>query len=212
MKGRKLRGASTVLGRDYHADLFEMAGAKFNFVLIGGSGVTREEYEQRAETLVTVFDEALERLSSEVRFHFMYVTSPADGTYGDDEAVGAWCQHFEHELLPELPRLALFAAGYSGGAVLAFAGPMRSPACFAAGALGADGLTDDLERPGERPIRLLYNLDDRVYGANRDVIRRLVEDEVAECFCRLPGRHALSDYLANESFGGLVRWAARALG
>jgi hypothetical protein len=221
MQGRKLTADSKLLGRSFHADRFETDTPKFGFVLFGGSGKTPEEYARRAETLVTAFDSALDALEKEgLRFAFVYVTAPADGMFARmavaDEARATWTRHVAEELVPLLllPFASpLYVAGYSGGAQLALSGPHALDAVFGAGALGADGVPQDVDDgPGwKEPLALYYNVADAVFGKNRDAIRSLEERGVARAFRRQPGGHAMADYVGNGSFAGLVRRAARIL-
>lgn len=76
---------------------------------------------------------------------------------------------------------------------------------------GADGFFDCLENGAgwPEPLTLFYNLDDGVFEAIRTTVARLVQRKRAECFRRLPGGHELADYVSNESFGGLIRRAAK---
>ncbi len=62
------------------------------------------------------------------------------------------------------------------------------------------------------PVAFYYNQSDPVYGANRQALGQLEQDELGWCVRKLPGSHRLQDYIANESFGGLLRRAARSHG
>ncbi len=223
MCGTKLTGRSGLLGRDFHADGF-LAGPAPRFValMFGGSGVDEATYRARTGTLVPVFDAALARLEREASFAFVYVTAPWEVPFArfDEEPVESarWTRHVREEVLPlvdawlgptgPLPR---YLMGYSGGAALALSGHHLDAACYGAGMLGADGLPKRFVRnPGwPEPLTLYYNLDDRVFDTARPTVEALVAAGAAEHFRRLPGGHGLADYVANESFGGLIRRAAR---
>jgi hypothetical protein len=180
-----------------------------------GSGITPQEYERRRESRPEVFDAAMDGLSKALSFALLYVTAPADGIFlrlADDAAEAArWTRHVETELLPDFGSLRFYVVGYSGGAALAFAGPHALGRCIGGGGLGADAIPADMVRgPGwHEPAALYYNRGDRVFAANHAVIQGLEGDEIVKHFVRLPGSHALADYVSNESFGGLVRRAAR---
>lgn len=223
MEGTKLVAGSTILERAFHVDAFVVGAAPtFLGLLFGGSGVTRETYEARERSLVPVFDAALASLERTLSFGLVFVTAPHDvpfSRFADEPAEGErWDAHVRGELLPlvgeRLPQLGglpRYVMGYSGGAALALSGHHRDVACFGAGMLGADGLHGGLRRAPAwpEPLTLYYNLDDEVHGANREVVSALEAAGDAQAFQRLHGGHALGDYVANESFGGLVRRAAR---
>ncbi len=50
---------------------------------------------------------------------------------------------------------------------------------------------------------------DKVYRKNVTVINELQENEIVRCYQKLPGTHALQDYLMNSSFSGQIRRAGR---
>jgi len=223
VKGTKLVGKSELLGRAFHADAFLSGDApRFLALMFGGSGVDEVAYRTRFETLVPAFDAALARLEREASFAFVYVTAPWDVPFArfDEQAEESerWNGHVREELLPlveswlggarPLPR---YLIGYSGGAALALSGHHLDAACFGAGMLGADGLKGRFIRgPGwPEPLTLYYNLDDGVFETARPAVEALVATGAAQHFRRLHGGHGLADYVANESFGGLFRRAAR---
>ena len=223
MKSSKLVGKSALLGRQFHADAFLAGEApRFLALMFGGSGVDEATYRTRFETLVPAFDAALARLEREASFAFVYVTAPWDVPFArfDDEPdeSARWDRHVWAELLPlvdtalgfkaPLPRYLL---SYSGGAALALSGHHLDGACFGAGMLGADGLPGSFIRGSAwpEPLTLYYNLDDGVFDSARPTVEALAAAGAAEHFRRLPGGHGIADYVANESFGGLIRRAAR---
>ncbi len=219
MRRSKLVAHSAALGRDFHADVFEVGEApQVLVVMFGGSGMTQGEYETRAATIVPVFDRALTDLASDHSFVFVYVTAPYDVPFGqfgqfedEPEAAERWTRHVVDELLPRWPTPPVYFIGYSGGAALALCGPHDDARCVGVGGLGADGLPEEFEE-GERwgePLRLYYCVDDRVYGTNAEVIKRLEDEGVAQCLRQGRGGHALSAYLASGGWGGLVRHACR---
>lgn len=219
MNPRKERGRSAVLGRAFHVDVFEGDRPAFAVVMIGGSGVTPDDYERRAACVDPRFSGALARLEREVRFTFVFVCGPADGLFGRDAADPAaqapWIEHLATDIVPLVGGLPVYLAAHSGGAALALGGAHELEAVFGAGALGADALPRDLEIPGawaDPCVTLVYNRGDAVFSRNAEVVRRLEQDDVVRCLRKLEGGHALVDYLANESFGGLVRRAARSVG
>ncbi len=223
MKGTKLVARSGLLGREFHADAFLAGEApRFLALMFGGSGVDEATYGARCATLVPAFDAALARLEREASFAFVYVTAPRDVPFArfDDEPEESarWNRHVCAELLPlvetwlgaarPLPR---YLIGYSGGAALALSGHHLDAPCFGAGMLGADGLPERFLRgPGwPEPLTLYYNRDDAVFDTARPAVDALVATGAAQHFRRLPGGHGLADYVANESFGELIRRAAR---
>ncbi len=219
MNPRKELGHSAALGRAFHVDVFEGDRPAFAVVMIGGSGVTPDEYERRAACVDPRFSGALARLEREARFTFVFVCGPADGLFGrvaaDPEAQAGWIEHVATEVLPIVGGLPVYLAAHSGGAALALGGAHELDAVFGAGALGADALPRDLEIPAawaDPCVTLVYNRGDGVFARYLEVVRRLEQDHVVRCLRKLEGGHALVDYLDNESFGGLVRRAARIAG
>ena len=218
----KIVTESQILKRTYHADVFMVGVAPAVLVVcFGGSGISRQVYEQRQATIVSVFDRALGCFARERSFGFAFVTAPYDvpfNSFGTDEADAVeWNTHVEEELLPAvkdtlqhgLEALPMYLIGYSGGAALALNGAHENERCVGVGALGADGLPREFdEGPSwQEPLRLYYNTGDRVFDPNRETVMDLVEAGVAVLFRKLPGGHALEDYVRNESFGGLIRRA-----
>ncbi len=222
---QKIRNESLVLGRPFHADAF-VAGPKPTFLMLffGGSGVSESVYLERLNTIVPIFDRTLESLERTHSFGFVYVTAPFDVPFlrfpVDPAAADRWNTHVRIELLsavfeslPAMRGLPRYTAGYSGGAPLALAGHHSDAECFGAGLLGADGLDQAVAVPASwpEPITLYYNRNDNVFHSNVATIRALENGRRAACYRQLPGGHALEDYVQNESFGGLIRRAARTL-
>jgi len=220
---RKIHAASSLLGRPFHADAFVVGNSpQFWMLFFGGSGVSADAYRARRETLVPVFDDALASLARSFSFGFVFVTAPFDVPFlrfpDEPEAADRWCAHVRQELVPSvtaafpsLRGVPRYVSGYSGGAALALAGHHLDSGVFGAGFLGADQVDRDLTigPSWAEPVSLYYNQDDDVFHANVAAIRALEADARAVCYRRLPGAHALADYLVNESFGGLVRRAGR---
>ena len=223
MRAAKLTGTSASMGRAFHADAFLLGAAPtFLALMFGGSGVSEEKYRERATTIVPIFDGALSRLERAVSFAFVFVTAPYDVPFSrfdaEPDEAASWNRHVYEELLPLVdgwlgPRAPLprYLIGYSGGAAIALSGHHLDSGCYGAGMIGADGLVETFERGAywPEPLTLYYNLDDGVFEAMRTTVARLVRRQCAECFRRLPGGHELADYVSNESFGGLIRRAAK---
>jgi len=223
MKGAKLVGKSALLGRQFHVDAFLAGEApRFLALMFGGSGVDEAAYRTRFETLVPAFDAALARLELEASFAFVYATAPWDvpfARFGEEtDETERWNRHVREELLPaveawlgEARPLPRYLIGYSGGAALALSGHHLDAACFGAGMLGADGLPGSFIRgpAWPEPLTLYYNLGDGVFDIAWPTVEAIAATGAAQHFRRLPGGHGLADYVANESFGGLIRRAAR---
>ena len=218
VQSTKIQAHSAVLGREFHADLFNLGDepAELLVLLFGGSGMSAGKYQRRGETIVPVFDAALHQLAAHHTLAFAYVTAPYDVPFRSfpevPGAVDRWQAHAEEELLPACgrglaPDAPLYVIGYSGGMALATNGLHLLARCRGVGGLGADGIPGDLEQNPSwlESLRLYYNRDDRVFRANEVNIRRLEQEELARCYRRLPGGHDLTDYLSNESFSGLIR-------
>ncbi len=216
MVPRKVTGISDHLGRRFHFDLFEGARPTFAFVLLGGSGVSPEEYERRERSLDPRFAAALETLRRDHDFSFAFVCGPADGIFGrieeDEELRAGWTAHVRDEVLATLGDMPAYLAAHSGGAQLLCAGPHALGSVIGVAALGADALPTIIE-PGsgwrDPTMTLVYNLEDRVFGRNRAALADLEESGAARVLRQLHGGHELADYVANGSLGGLVRRAAR---
>lgn len=225
MERRKICSTSILLQRPFHADAF-VSGLTPRFLVLffGGSGISAPVYQERQETIVPVFDRALESLERTHSFGFVYVTAPFDVPFvrfaEDPAAADRWSAHVRGELLsavfeslPAMRGLPRYTAGYSGGTALALAGHHVDADCFGAGLLGADGLDQSVAVASSwpEPITLYYNRSDAVFLSNETTIRALEAEGRTTCYRLLPGGHALEDYLQNESFGGLIRRAARSL-
>lgn len=138
--------------------------------------------------------------------------------------------HADAILAGQAPRLLALMFGESGvdevayrkrfstivpafDAALALSGHHLDIACFGAGILGADGLPGSFIRgPGwPEALTLYYNLGDGVFDTAWPTVEAIAATGAAQYFRRLPGGHGLADYVANESFGDLIRRAARAV-
>ena len=215
MRGQKATGWSPVLGREFHVDIFEPEKPQFMVLMFGGSGVSADEYRNRSVEVVSVFNHSLSTWEQESPFVFVYITSPYDIRIDDlednQEEADRWERHVKEELLVSLPNLPFYGIGYSGGIALVLHGLLDEMNCFGCGAIGGDKIPRNLELNPQwkEPVTLYYNVNDRVYGANKKIIGELEEDELVRCYRKLPGTHKLADYLRNESFFGLIRRANR---
>jgi len=207
---------SAVLGRVWHADVARLGETPSVLVLhFGGSGISRERYERRATTRNPVFDEALTALAKEgQQLVFAFVTAPFDLPYRffheRPEPAARWRAHVEGELMALAPQLPVFLLGYSGGIELALRGPHGSERVVGVGGLGADVVSADLETAPalceERPLVLAMNTGDPVYQPHGGVLEELLADELVQVR-RGSGGHAVTDYVANGAFAGMLRTA-----
>jgi len=71
---------SDLLNRTAHADVFKIGnGTAFLFVLFGGSGVNKGEYERRARSVIPLFEQVLDQAARiGMSFTFIHATSPYD--------------------------------------------------------------------------------------------------------------------------------------
>ena len=219
MRGSKQVIHSCILGRPFHFDQFLPATASpaFTAVLFGGSGKSREVYEERSTRLISSLTHVLDEFERECPFALVYYTAPFDIPYAafdsHPEELERWQLHIIDELLPLLPSAPLFSAAYSGGAVLSLNGTAEHPRCFGGGMLGADQIPARWQRPDTwaSPLRLVYNRNDEVYEKNRRPIFELEQDDAVRLVRTPPGGHRLEDYIRNGAFAGLLRFAARDL-
>lgn len=216
MKEHKLLLDSEILGRQAHFDLFESARElDLLVVMFGGSGMNRDKYVGYSDRVNPLVRAAVEEVGAASPIALAFVYAPFDVRINAFESQPAeaetWRRHVLQEVLPELPGTPFYCIGYSGGMALAAHSLLDHPGCFGGGGLGADQLPVDFQlQPGWRePLALYYNLEDRVYDANRDSLRELEANGTVRCFRRLPGGHALADYAANGSLAGLLRRACR---
>ena len=219
MKGRKWISDSKILGRRFHADIFEPEVAPTGIVVwFGGSGVTKEKYDARENTVVSIFDEAWDRLGKDLSIIFVYVSAPYDIKFAQFSNFTAdkdrWNQHVEKDILGNLPDLPVYLIGNSGGAALAFNGIHESQRVVGAGGLGADQIPDDFQIPlgknGEPKwvLNLYYNYNDHVYDINKNMIKKFIVKELAVCD-RFGGEHDTDHYIRNRSFDGLISKAIK---
>jgi len=219
--GVKLTGWSDALGRAFHVDAFVVGEAPTVVALLfGGSGVSAAEYECRSQTVIPVFDTALPGLARLGSFGLVYVTAPFDVPFArlpDDPTLARrWDAHVLSEVVPLVERevrslagLPRYLVGFSGGALLALSGHHLDPVCVGAGLLGPDGLYPELSLQERwEPVPVIYNLNDGVIEQNRAAVIAL--GDAVELFHRLPGGHALADYVRNDSLRGLLWRAVRA--
>ena len=148
MKGRKWISNSNILGRRFHADIFEPEVTPTGIVVwFGGSGVTKEKYDARENTVVSIFDEACDRLGEDLPIIFVFVSGPYDieiAKFSNSTAdKDRWNQHVEKDILGNWPDLPVYLIGNSGGAALAFNGIHNSPRIVGAGGIGADQIPED---------------------------------------------------------------------
>lgn len=210
---------STVLGRMAHADVFELGTEpKFLLALFGGSGVDEELYEERARSVIPVFDGLLASLAQgPLSLIFVHVTAPYDLPFndfaGNTAAAATWNAHVAAELLEPWSGLPYFVSGFSGGAVLALNGLQNDQRCFGGGALGWDSIPPDFVCPGHWSGKLMLYAapDDRVcnHPNNRRVAERLVSRGQADLFHLPAGGHSLKDYSNTEGLGDLIRHASK---
>ena len=220
MKGRKWISESKILGRRFHADVFESETEPKGLVLwFGGSGVTKEKYDARENTVVSIFDEAWDRLGKDLSIIFVYVSAPYDIKFAQFSNFTAdkdrWNQHVEKDILGNLPDLPVYLIGNSGGAALAFNGIHESQRVVGAGGIGADEIPKDfnvpLQKNGEPKwvLNLYYNWDDRVYDDdNKKTVENLQKTGLATC-SRFDGLHYTIYYIKNRSFDALIRSALK---
>ena len=216
--GTKQKYWSDILGREFHFDFFEPSvKPSFMVIMLGGSGISEEEYAKRSQSVIPVFDKEFTQLSPDFSFIFVYVTAPYDvrinDLNNDEDEAERWERHVSRELLRHLPNLPFYFIGYSGGLVLALHCLANHSRCFGGGALGGDLIPRDLAEnfTCDESLALYYNLQDRVFELNREAIEILMDEEIIQFYRKLPGGHNLLDYIQNGSFGGLVRRANRLL-
>ena len=220
MKGRKWISESKILGRCFHADVFEPEVAPTGIVVwFGGSGVTKEKYDARENTVVSIFDEAWDRLGKDLSIIFVYVSAPYDIKFAQFSNFTAdkdrWNQHVEKDILSNWPDLPVYLIGNSGGAALAFNGVHNGPRIVGAGGIGADQIPKDfnvpLQKNGEPKwvLNLYYNWDDRVYDDdNKKTVENLQKTGLATC-SRFDGLHYTIYYIKNRSFDDLIQSALK---
>jgi len=214
MERSKITIEHAVLGRPAHIDAFTIgrASPRTTVLMFGGSGMSREEYERRAQTIVPVFDDDLVRLESEgIELAFFFVSAPWDVSFADvvtDDTVSAhWRRHVELDIRPLVETSTTYGCAYSGGAALLLSGVHES--MTGATIIGGDLVPEDFTKPDAWPSPLIavYNLADPVFAANRGIVEQLVEAEDARLLRKLPGTHAFADYVGNGTWAGVLRRA-----
>ena len=219
MKGRKWISESKILGRCFHADVFESKTEPKGLVLwFGAPGKTKDGYDEREKGVVPIFREAWDRLGEDLPIIFVFVSGPYDIEIAKFSKFTAdkdrWNQHVEKDILGNWPDLPVYLIGNSGGAALAFNGIHKSQRVVGAGGLGADQIPDDFQIPlgknGEPKwvLNLYYNYNDNVYDINNNMIKKLIEKELAVCD-RFDGEHETDHYIRNRSFDGLISKAMK---
>ncbi|MEE3135990.1 MAG: hypothetical protein VX261_04490, partial [Candidatus Neomarinimicrobiota bacterium] len=116
MNGRKWIRESKILGRRFHADVFESDTVPKGIVVwFGGSGTSKEVYAAREKTVVPIFEEAWNRLGQDLPIIFVFVTAPYDIKYWNfsDHIADKdqWNQHVEKEILGNWPDLPVYLIG-----------------------------------------------------------------------------------------------------
>ncbi|QDS97194.1 hypothetical protein HG15A2_04540 [Adhaeretor mobilis] len=218
MKKSKQRLNSKVLGpgRPVHADVFKLGPSTDRVVLLfGGSGISEEEYAERSETIIPVFDKLLQRLP-ESNTTFLHATAPYDVPFArfENEPAQAevWNQHVVSELLQPWKDLPYWACGYSGGAALALNGIHDRKYCVGGAVFGADQVPPDFTCPAQwaRPLLMYRGKFDPVCHdpRNRDVASRLNDQGQAEVIDLSAGHHRLADYACHDGVGHLLTLAA----
>ena len=152
MKGRKWISESKILGRCFHADVFESKTEPKGLVLwFGAPGKTKDGYDERQKRVVPIFREAWDRLGEDLPIIFVFVSGPYDIEIAKFSKFTAdkdrWNQHVEKDILGNWPDLPVYLIGNSGGAALAFNGIHKSQRVVGAGGLGADQIPDDFQIP-----------------------------------------------------------------
>ena len=142
MKGRKWISESKILGRCFHADVFESKTEPKGLVLwFGAPGKTKDGYDEREKGVVPIFREAWDRLGEDLPIIFVFVSGPYDIEIAKFSKFTAdkdrWNQHVEKDVLGNWPDLPVYLIGNSGGAALAFNGIHKSQRVVGAGGLGA---------------------------------------------------------------------------
>ena len=218
MKGRKWISESKILGRRFHADVFESETEPKGLVLwFGGSGVTKNKYDARENTVNSIFDEAWDRLGKDLSIIFVYVSAPYDIKFAQFSNFTAdkdrWNQHVEKDILGNLPDLPVYLIGNSGGSALALNGIHRMSRVVGAGCMGADNIPENFEVPLDKSgepvwrLKIYYNWDDLVYNKNESIIDNLIKKDFVEPPIGYEGEHCTKHYIENKSFDGLIKAA-----
>jgi hypothetical protein len=203
--------------RTAHADVFEIGAApEFLFVLFGGSGVDKEEYERRSRSVIPIFGPLLEWLTKRLlNLVMVYVSAPPDVPFNcfasEPSAAATWNAHVATELLEPWSRLPYFVSGSSGGAALALNGLQEDRRCFGGAALGADAIPPDFVCPEHwaEKLRLSAARQDRVcnHPENRHLVEALIRRGQAELVALPSGGHSIADYANPDGLGDLICFA-----
>jgi hypothetical protein len=217
VKGKKLKNNSKYLNRMFHMDVFSSNAKPKGVVLwLGGSGMTKEKYNDRGKTVIPIFDKAWNRLGQELPLIFIFVTAPYDIRFAgfskfiDDK--NRWNQHVEKDILSNWLDLPIYLIGNSGGIALALNGVHKISRVVGVGGLGADQIPADFQiplGPNSEPkwvLNLYYNYNDNVYDNNKNMIDKLIERGLVVCD-RFEGEHETDHYIRNRSFDDLIRKA-----
>ncbi len=213
--GRKLIAESAVLGRLFHADVFDPCCDPRGIVLcVGGSGQTERVYASRQQQVNPVF-ESVWPYFAEARFRFVFLTAPYDVPFADPVRFEShrqrWNSHIRHEVLAHWPSLPVYLMGYSGGITLILSGVHQDPRVLGAAGLGADGIPETFEPPfceGKVPrwqLDLFYNRRDPLRAMNSEMVEELVAAGMAREHVTGEGGHRFIDYIHSGTLTLLLK-------
>ena len=219
MHSEKSKSYSETLGREFHIDLFRSSIEEKGIILwLGGSGVDKDKYWSRGNSVNTIFDQTWGQMGQDPPIIFVYVTAPYDIRFSEflnyPEDLEKWNRHVEKDILGKLPKLPIYIIGNSGGAALALNGLHKLPDIKGVGCVGGDQIPEKLDIPlkedGEPKwyLKLYYNWDDPVYNQNLMAINKLETKRLIE-INRYEDIHCTEDYILNRSVEGLIRAALR---
>ena len=209
---------SALLHRMAHADVFEIGTPRFLFVLFGGSGVDKREYDQRATTLIPHLGPSLQKLKeADTGVALIHICAPYDLPLSQfsiaPRHADLWNQHVTTELLEPWPNLPYFVSGFSGGVSLALNGLDRAVRCFGGATFGADRLNPEFSCSNHWPEKLQIYVapNDRVSNLpeNQRSVATLVSRGQAQKVLIGAGGHRLPDYAATDSLARAVLLAQR---
>lgn len=207
MKAYKYLIQSQIFKRLAHADIFEIgkvSDASKLFIFFGGSGIDESVYEERAETLMPLFDSSIAKLEQRnINAVLVFVTSPYDVPFdqivSDSELALQFEQHVLGELCSQWQNHTFYLMAFSGGAALALNGLHRHPNCRGAALFGADQFPLQWKVPEawRHPVQLFCAGDDRVCSAPATLSRfkqleKAGQVEWIEC---ASGGHSLKNYI-----------------
>ena len=108
-----------------------LAEEKGIILWLGGSGVDKDKYWSRGNSVNTTFDQTWDQMSQDPPIIFVYVTAPYDIRFSEflnyPEDLEKWNRHVEKDILGKLPKLPVYIIGNSGGAALALNGLHKLP-------------------------------------------------------------------------------------